>query len=76
VTKISSIRRPLQELAVVVNFAGDDDDDTRSSPLPYGDRGGSGAGGMGLPAVRRNPPLFSKSPASLLLLSKLLTLYC
>jgi hypothetical protein len=67
----------LQELAVVVNFWGDDDDDdTRSSPLPYGNRGGSGAGGMGLLAVRRNPPLFSKSPASLLLLSKLLTLYC
>jgi hypothetical protein len=67
----------LQELAVVVNFGGDDDDDTSSSPLPYGNRGGSGAGGiMGLLAVRRNPPLFSKSPASLLLLSKLLTLYC
>jgi len=63
--------------ATAVDFRGDDDDDdTRSFPLSDGDRGGSGAGGMGLLAVRSNPPLFSKSPASLLLLSKLLTLYC
>lgn len=54
----------------------DDDDDAGSSPLSDGNRGGSGTCGMGLSAVRRNMPLFSKSPASLLLLSKLLTLYC
>lgn len=67
----------MQELAGTGTGEGDDDDDdVRGSPLSDGKRGGSGTGGMGLSAVRRNPPLFSKSPASLLLLSKLLTLYC
>ena len=65
--------------AAVVTFGGanDHDDDAQRFPRSrrHGHRGGAIA--MGPLALRCNPPPpFSKSPGSLLLLSKSLTLYC
>lgn len=49
-------------------------------PRRHGDRGGEAGDEMGSLPLRSGsslpPPSFSKSPASLLLLSKSLTLYC
>jgi hypothetical protein len=68
--------QPFYHFASVPSAARTRNDDERYSLLRrHGHRGGGTA--MGSLALRRNPPPpFSKSPGSLLLLSKSLTLYC
>ena len=69
---------PVRFDSVSCNCRNRDDDDAERSPLfrRHGHRGGATA--MGSLALRCSnpPPPFSKSPGSLLLLSKSLTLYC